>query len=127
MTCARSLGVDRAHVVNTDRADEGFDINRFGDFTGDGVARTRVFLLTGHGGDAVVQNDGDQLAAVVGNVQQRVDAGVEEGRIPDRRDDARFSPSMVSKICCAPCPRLMLAPMQTVVSMALYGAPDESV
>lgn len=84
------VGVDRAHVVDANRADEGFDIDRFGHFAVDGVAGTRVFLLTGHGGDAVVQNDGDQLAAVVGNVQQRVDAGVEEGRIAKRRDDARF-------------------------------------
>ena len=46
--------------------------------SGEGEARPRVFLMPGHGRDAVVQDDGDHTNAIVGRVEQSGPSGMKE-------------------------------------------------
>ena len=63
------VGVDGAHVFDAHGAHKRLDVDRFGHLAGNGVAGTGVFLLTGHGGDAVVEHDCDQVAAVIRGIE----------------------------------------------------------
>ena len=82
-------------MLDADGPHELFHIDKRGRIPLSRKARAGVVLMTGHTGDAVVENDIDGIRPVINRVHQRIDARVEEGRISDNGDD---SPACIAHI-----------------------------
>ena len=71
-------GINNGNAVYANGAAERFEINCRGGIAVDVLAVGGVVLVTGHAGDAVVENEYGGVCAVVGYVDKSGDAGVNE-------------------------------------------------
>ncbi|MPN61270.1 hypothetical protein SDC9_209005 [bioreactor metagenome] len=71
--------------MNANGAHKLLDGNCIRGFALDGQAAARVFLMAGHAGNAIIKDYIDGFRAVIGHINQGVDAGMEKGRIAHYR------------------------------------------
>ena len=73
-------GGDGADVFHAQSLDQRLQLDLNGLLTLKSTPGAGVFLVTGHAGDTVIHDDGDDRTVVIDDIQQGRDAGVEEGR-----------------------------------------------
>ena len=85
-TSSRSYGSHGGHALDAQSPAQGRDVHRGRGLAQQGLAGAGVLLAAGHGRGAVVDDDGERLAAVVDHVHEGGDPGVEEGAVADDAD-----------------------------------------
>ena len=89
-------GIDRLDMLDAQGAHQRLQLDLLVVPTLQGLPVAGIALVTGHAGDAVIHDDGDDRAVIVDHVGQGGDAGVEEGGIANDRHVALRAASLGS-------------------------------
>ena len=73
-------------MVNADGFAKHFETYRRSRVAFNGSAGGRVILVTGHAGDAVVENNHGRVTLVISNINKAGYAGMHKGRVTDNRN-----------------------------------------